>query len=92
MEQSGKVYAFSVSFDGNIRSLMDQVQSAFGGPLTYRVVDDRYIVIKYRCIDSEALMKIMVALILCGIRHIDICAGDVRAYLDDTEAFVVHWS
>jgi hypothetical protein len=92
MEQSGKVYGFSVIFDGNIPSLMSQVQNACGGPLTYRIVDNRYIVIKYKCADSVMLMKIMSALILCGIRHIDMCAGDIKIYLDETEALILHWN
>ena len=55
-------------------------------------ITDRYAEIKYRSIDSEVCMMIVSGLIFCGFRHLDICAGNIRAYFDKNIALIIHWS
>ncbi len=71
--------------------LMSQVMGAAQAKFGYQIKPN-YAEITYRSIDSELQMKIVSGLILCGFRHLDICAGNIRAYFDDVTSLVIHWN
>lgn len=79
-------------FDGDFDSLMIQVFKACQVENLDYIVHEHYIEIKYRSIDTELQMKIISGLILCGFRHLDVAAGNVRVYFDKVIAMIIHWS
>jgi hypothetical protein len=70
--------------------VIDEVIGAAMVKFDYKIKPD-YVEITYKSIDSEVCMRIISGLILCGFRHINIMAGNIRAYFDDSVALIIHW-
>jgi hypothetical protein len=70
--------------------IIDEVIGAAMCKFNHKIKPD-YVEITYKSIDSEIQMRIVSGLILCGFRHINIMAGNIRAYFDDSVCLTIHW-
>jgi hypothetical protein len=85
MEISNVVYG-----NDNVEYRLKQFEISCGVKLHTEIIEDGFIV-KYKSIDSVALMKIIRALVFNGFNNIELCAGHIKVSTKETDYFKIHW-